>query len=329
MIPIYPAFRQIEKEDKAVFELAFKRYPPRISEFTFTNLFAWREAYKFQLSKLDGLLIICFELSEKKRFLCPIGEGNLRGTIERILKDRNGEFVRLPEEAKELLVNEPAFIPTLQNRGLRAADGVGRDSAPKGREEKELQALARVGFTIEPDRDNADYLYKTRDLIELKGQKYDAKRNFIKKFRARNEYEYVKLRPENIQECLDFEECWCSAKLCDTIQSLSDERQAFKIMLANFSEFNLVGGAIRIRGKVEAVVLAEALNPDTLVLHIMKADPDIEGLYQTILNEFLGREARGFEYVNMEQDLGVPGLRKSKLSYQPCQLLMKYTLRAK
>jgi len=292
MIPAYPVFRQIEKEDKPIFVQAFKINPPEISEFTFTNLFAWRKIYRFQISQLGGFIIISLQQDGNTKFFNPIGDGDIGISVEKILKDKGGEFVRLPDKAKAIFENNHLF-------------------------------------SIEPDRNNADYLYNTKDLVELKGKKYDAKRNFIKKFKAKNQYEYLKLREDNIQECLDFEEVWCSAKSCDSIKSLNDERQAFKEMLLNYSAFNLIGGVMKIKDRMAAVILAEPLSPRTLVLHIMKADPDIGGLYQTVLNEFLTRESLRYDYVNMEQDLGVPGLRKAKLSYQPARILMKYTLRLK
>jgi hypothetical protein len=51
------------------------------------------------------------------------------------------------------------------------------------------------------------------------------------------------------------------------------------------------------------------------------------GLYQLMHNEFLAREAANFEYVNMEEDLGLEGLRKAKSSYHPVNLVKKYTVK--
>ncbi len=76
-----------------------------------------------------------------------------------------------------------------------------------------------------------------------------------------------------------------------------------------------------------ALAIAEQLNLQTLVLHVLKADPNMPGLYQVMLNEFLARKGRPFTYVNMEQDLGVEGLRKAKLSYYPAFMVKKFTIK--
>ena len=110
------------------------------------------------------------------------------------------------------------------------------------------------------------------------------------------------------------------------MEGLFEERQAIREMIANCAEFDLVAGAIRVERKICALAIAQRLNPNTLVMHVLKANPNIPGLYQLIFNEFLSREARGYEFVNLEQDLGVEGLRKSKLSYHPSGMIKKYKI---
>ena len=60
--------------------------------------------------------------------------------------------------------------------------------------------------------------------------------------------------------------------------------------------------------------------------NIEKADESIRGLYQAILREFLIHEFPDFQYVNREDDMGLEGLRKAKLSYKPEILLKKVLL---
>ena len=98
--------------------------------------------------------------------------------------------------------------------------------------------------------------------------------------------------------------------------------------MENYSDFELIGGMIKIQGNISAVALAQRLNPDTLVMHVLKADHNVGGLYQVMLQEFLTHEAGSFNYVNLEQDLGIEGLRKSKQSYHPVEMVKKYILSA-
>jgi uncharacterized protein len=238
---------------------------------------------------LNGFIILRSDSERRIRFFDPIGAGNKKQAIESILKELPADFIRLPEETSAIF---------------------SRDSR----------------FKIILDTDNCDYLYKVDDLMRLKGKKYDGKRNLIKNFKSHYSYEYVMISHEDTRELLKFEETWCKMKDCESIEGLAHERRAVKEILLNFSGFQLIGGAIKINGEFSAISIAQKLNPDTLVLHVLKANPSLAGLYQSMLNEFLSREAANFTYVNLEQDLGQPGLRQSKQSYHPVGLIKKYTL---
>ena len=89
------------------------------------------------------------------------------------------------------------------------------------------------------------------------------------------------------------------------------------------------GGVIEIDGKVEAFALGEQLNPQTAVIHVEKANPQFDGLYQLINQEFCTHEWESVDYINREQDCGEEGLRKAKLSYHPHHLVNKYTVQLK
>ncbi|MBF0522574.1 MAG: DUF2156 domain-containing protein [Candidatus Omnitrophica bacterium] len=285
----YPVFEDLRFEDLAIFNKEFLDNPPSISEYTFTNLYAWREPYKLKACLLGRFIILRSEAGPQMRFFDPIGTGDKKSVMEEIFQKDNGIFVRLPEETIALFSNDPRF---------------------------------QVGL----DRDNSDYLYKAEELITLQGAKYDGKRNRIKKFRSTCGYEYIPMTAMNAQECMAYEDQWCILKNCDGVEGLSHERQAIREMTKHFLDFELVGGAIKIEGMIRAVALAQRLNPETLVMHVLKADATLSGLYQTMLHEFLSREAGNYLYVNFEQDLGEAGLRKSKQSYHPLKMIQKYTL---
>jgi len=288
-IPGYPNFRPLELRDLNYFRDAFRDNPPDISEFTFTNLYAWRAAYGFEVSLLDGMIILRSTADKQLKFFPPIGRGDFKKVVLRVLNEFECIFIRIPEEIKTLFDKDEFY-------------------------------------KIDYDRDNSDYLYKIDNLVALSGAKYDGKRNLIKKFNINHEFEYVKLNSLNAAECLGFEDNWCTIKNCDAVEGLAQERSAIREMINNFSIFELIGGMIKVTGKIYAVAIAQKLNPRTLVMHILKADPGFVGLYQLINNEFLKHEGSGFEYVNFEEDMGVEGLRKAKLSYHPERFINKYKI---
>jgi hypothetical protein len=119
---------------------------------------------------------------------------------------------------------------------------------------------------------------------------------------------------------------WCSLRSCDTEPGLCDEYAAILSMFDNFAELDLVGGAIRVDGEIQAFAIAEQLCPEMAVCHFEKALPGVQGLGQLINQWFALYGLASFTFVNREQDLGVPGLRQAKESYHPHHLIEKYTL---
>lgn len=291
MIPEFPSSRPITLDDKPIFDAIFAAHPPEISAYTFTDIFAWREAHGTTISRLGEHTLVLSEIDSEMTCLQPLGEGPVRPVVEEMLRrvDQPVLFRRLsPEAASE---------------------------------------LESAGLVVEADRDNWDYVYLAEDLINLAGRKYDAKRNFIARAKLQIDYEYVRMDADVALKCEDFADLWCIQRDCETVDGLRRERCAINQMLTNFAALGIVGGAIRANGAIVAFSLGEALNPDTLVIHVEKADTRIDGLYQLINNEFCKEEAEGLIHINREQDLGIPGLRKAKESYHPT--LMIETFRAR
>jgi hypothetical protein len=286
-IPAYPSFAALSRAHKARIDELLRAHPPQTSELTFTNLYAWRDAYRFEVAEINGAVAL---RCGPHKFFPPLGDiQRVIAAAGVLLRDSGGQIVRADERLRDAL----------------AAGG---------------------SVASREDAANFDYVYRTQELVELSGRKYDGKRNLIKKFASAHAYEYVTLDDAHTQECLHFEEYWCSLRDCESVEGLANERRAFRIMLHELGAFGLRAGAIRVGGKILAVALAEPLNPTTLVMHILKADPNVPGLYQAMNREFLAREGGVFTWVNMEQDLGIPGLRKAKESYQPAHMVKKFTL---
>ena len=109
--------------------------------------------------------------------------------------------------------------------------------------------------------------------------------------------------------------------------TLRAEASAVEEVLANADALGVTGGCIEVDGQVEAFTLGELLNPETVVIHIEKANAAFHGLYQVINQQFLEQSWPNIEYVNREQDLGVPGLRKAKESYLPHHMVEKFVVR--
>jgi uncharacterized protein len=288
-------FKEIELADKKVFTDFFVQDPPQTSELTFTNLFMWRHRYRPMWREWgDCLLIMLRPTGEEPFGLPPTGTGN-----------KAEAFIRLSQELKEVS-SEPRI------------SRVGKDSVD--------HYVDADRYEIVHDRDNSDYVYLSELLISLSGNKYHRKKNHVNKFKKNHKFEYRSLDKDLAVSFLELQETWCELRDCEENPALLHEDYAIYEALCHYRELGFKGGAISINGKVEAFALGELLNPDTAVIHIEKANPDIPGLYAAINQLFCAKEWSDVKYINREQDLGLENLRKAKESYYPDHMVEKCTL---
>jgi hypothetical protein len=297
MVPAFPDFRPIELADRTALEAYLAAHPPLASEYTFTNLFAWRDTYHYQLAAYgEGFLILMTGHDGQPGFLQPL----------------------VPAEKLAAL---QAALGFLRERGAPARiDRVGEDFLAG-------EDWAAWPVTVTEDRDNFDYVYSVPELIALKGDKYHDKKNLLRQFEKKfSGARFVPLTPALVGRSLLFQHEWCEARECADNEGLLREQCAVFQILTHFEALGAIGGAIELDGRLIALTLGERLNPDTLVIHIEKAKPGMVGLYQAINREFLAHAAADYACVNREQDLGEPGLRKAKLSYNPVRMVKKYQI---
>jgi uncharacterized protein len=288
-------FTPLVIDHKQEIEALLRQYPPIISEMTFTNLFIWRYYYQFQIAfHQEFVTLLAQPKGAHPYFFPPLGKGDIRSwAIECLNYFKNQDllpcFQRIPESMT-----------------------------------KELSDFS--GLKIVADRDNSDYVYRINKLIRLSGNKYHTLKNHINRFNKKHTWEYLPLTPDLIEECLNLQEEWCRSKNCLESHHLLNEDQAIIESINKMNSLSYKGGVIRIDQKVEAFTLGEILNPETVVIHIEKANPELPGLYPVLQQQFLEREWSIIPFVNREQDLGIEGLRKSKLSYHPEFMVNKYRL---
>ena len=299
--PEFPNFKPLDIADRDFLQERLWAYQPRTSELTFTNLFIWRKYYGFEWSVLGDCLAVVAAAPEHDPApgawaLPPVGAGPRAETVRRLLS-------WLKEERG------------LASPRIRRAD---RSLAA------ELET--RPEFAVSPVRNDFDYVFRSRDLIELAGSRYHAKRNHITRFNEAHSFVFEPLGSPHLPGCLELAEAWCTLKRCEDDWGLMGEWDAIKEALGNFSPLRLQGGVILVEGKIKAFTLGEPLNAQTAVIHIEKADPEIQGLYTVINQEFCRHQWPGLTYINREQDLGEPGLRKAKLSYHPHHLEEKFEI---
>lgn len=196
---------------------------------------------------------------------------------------------------------------------------------------KEVASL----FHIEEKPKHSDYVYRMEDLAHLKGNKYSKKRNLINQFERKylNEERVVvaPITPADTDECLEFLEEWCLSNNCDgdDRDDLACEKEAAKYTLRHLDAFGSKGLLLRIDDEICAFGIGARLTEGMGVLNFEKAFSDIKGLYQYFDRECARRLFPDVQYINKENDMGEPGLRKAKKSYQPVRIVKAYELAVK
>lgn len=179
------------------------------------------------------------------------------------------------------------------------------------------------------NRDWSEYIYRTSDFIALAGKRYNAKRNHISKFTKKYQYTISPYTQADKQAILDFEDRWLAGRNFDTDKAKASALKERSIMFEAL-DASLQGETIcdilRVDGQIAGFALGEIMPSGNAVVIYEKADIAYEGIYSFLAHEFAVRNLSGCEYINRQEDMGLEGLRKSKLSYHPEYLLDKYVL---
>ncbi|MGB9636302.1 MAG: DUF2156 domain-containing protein [Thermoplasmata archaeon] len=289
----FPEFEPLTLEHRYLLRESLLNANPTISEMCFGNLYIWQDTYPAYVSMIEDSYI----LRGENAFLVPVCERNHEKTIHLI------------EKIEGYCTNQK------------------KDVIFKYTPAQCANVLKTRGYEVIPDRDNWDYLYLTEHLAELQGQKYYSKRKDIKKFMvATNEKaEFLPLAENHLLECLEINRNWLKEKKREDENYLAGEQLALTRALKDYSALEFIGFAVLLDGDVIGFTIGEQLNRETVVVHFEKGDYRYPGIYQYINQKFADAMLGKFKYINREQDLGIPGLRKAKESYHPIAMVEKFT----
>ncbi len=268
---------------------------PTICDLTPANLFIWRDCEKPSLTQVgDSLCILIEPHSPPSYFLEPV-DGSRRADAVRICLTRTG----------------------CVSRCSKALVG----------------ALPAHQYDIHPLRDHFDYVYLTQALAELKGKKFDGKRNQIRKFIGTfPDYEFRPLEPSQFSGAMELFRKWGERRggVATPANSPSFtfecQRHALERAFQDYERLGLIGAGIKVRGEMHGFIIASVARSDTAVVHFQYADAELSGIYQVLLRDACRLLFTGCIYVNLEEDLGIAGLRRTKLSYHPLRLEEKFEI---
>ncbi len=262
-------------------------------EYSYANLNLWgRQRVAF----LGDFAVIFSQFERRSIYPFPVGKGEMKPVLDAVIADarQRGIVCRLA--------------------GLTAQDCV------------VLEELYPGQFRFHPDRSSCDYVYAVEDLAGLKGRKFQKKRNHVNRFwQSHPDCRVMPLTAENLPSVRAMADSWYAARPEGDFHL---EQQALSRAFGRMEELGLEGIVLEEHGTALAMAMGSPLAEDTFDIHFEKAVE--EGAYAAVNQAFAARlmeKYPGLQYLNREDDLGIPGLRQAKLSYNPHHLVVKFWAR--
>ena len=294
-------FKPVEAEDLDELNPFFCKRPNKTCDSVFLDSFIWREYYNVRYAVSDNKAILwLMDLDGKTGSAMPIcSEEDLEYYFWKLVEYFNTEL------------KAPLYINLADEE---AVEQLGLKNMPDK-------------FKITEQVDLKDYLYDGNAMRTLSGKKLHKKKNHLNAFKREYEgrYEYRRLCCSDRGDVWKFLDRWREEKGEEVEEHLDYEVRGIHEILKNCSLLNVRMSGVYIDGHLEAFTIG-SYNPleQMAVIHIEKANPEIRGLYQFINQQFLIEEFPEAVLINREDDLGLEGLRKAKLSYNPIDYARKY-----
>lgn len=313
-------FKDLSTSDRALIQ-RFTLYGERQNcDLSFSNLISWRFLYNTQFAVIDDYLVFRFHTGRHLAYMMPIPKPQVMEDGSYRVKPCDECSVKVIRTIRDdsIAMGHPFLMLGVCNYMVDLIEQSFPDT-----------------FTIEPNRNFADYIYTRDKLINLSGKKLQSKRNHINKFKSLYpQYTYRPLTEDLIPQCLELEKQWRKVSKDDTDEqdldeSLSIELRSMTRAFHRWDRLGLTGGTIWVDDKLVAFTFGCPINQTTFDVCVEKADVNYEGSFSIINQEFVKHLPEQYCYINREEDMGNEGLRRAKLSYHPDILLEKNTVMEK
>ncbi len=299
-MPKFELVRNITECTREKYDAALVLFKNRSCEFSYSNLFAWQDEYNTKMCDAGDFFAVRFEIDGKDVYLPPVASGEF-------LKD----FLELVKEESLKREKTKAYFCGFSQQ------------------EAEILSKFAANVSFYPDRNNFDYLYEIKPLVTFSGKKLHSKRNHLNRFMSgyKDRFCFEKMTQKTALDCIEFTHKWQKLNENFINDSLMAENKSAVVLLENFENLDLLGGVLYVDGSIVGYTVGKESFPfsDTLVVNIEKGHYDVPGVYPMLFSSFMSLFEDRFKYVNREDDLGDEGLRKSKMSYNPCMMLEKYS----
>ena len=294
----------------------------RNCNYTFANLVGWKFLFGTEVCVLENAVVLRYTFNGQRAYMVCTSEELSLELIEALLDDSNGNLTLIGLEDSQVPQSSIFHLPS--------------------------------SISVEPVRNQYDYIYRRIDLATLHGRHLNAKRNHIHRFRAEHpDFEYHPLTPKFFDECRRLSEIWQEEKAAikreqsqvdlssaereqartkfnenqndNKNETINAEHRVMETIFSNWDALGMIGGSIFVDGRMVAFTYGSAVTTDTLDVCVEKADRHVEGAFAIINQQFAEHLQEQYIYLNREEDMGIPGLRQAKLSYHP-EILLTYNV---
>lgn len=288
-------FRSVEYSDIPIIRKYFDEFNEFSCEFSSINMLIWQEYFGFSFCIEDGVLYSKNYINGRTSFGIPF------------TRDMPKAISKLKEYAKE------NSLPLILFGG-------------QGERLDILNSQMDGAFKTSPIRDAFEYVYNSEDLAYLRGKKYHSKRNHISTFKKRYNWSYEELTKENAPDVLKLLDHWYNSYTEKAAETMEIESKGINRILAGPEINGVMGGVLRVDGNIIAFTLGCEISKSVFDVNFEKALVEFDGAYAMINQQFVLNQLSSYKYINREDDMGIEGLRKAKLSYKPEILLEKYII---
>ncbi|MBE6259684.1 MAG: DUF2156 domain-containing protein [Prevotella sp.] len=287
-------FHQLSLSDRDTMQAVTLPSGRRNCNYNFANLVGWKFLFGTEVCVLENAVVLRYTFDGQRAYMVCSSEALSLELIEALLDDSNEDLTLI------------------------------------GLEDAQVEQLSGFSISVEPVRNQYDYIYRRTDLATLHGRHLDAKRNHIHRFRAEHpDFEYRPLTPELFDECRRLAAIWQKNKNDNDNENgnetIDAEHQVMETIFSNWDALGMIGGSIFVDGRMVAFTYGSAVTTDTFDVCVEKADRHVEGSFAIINQQFAEHLPEQYIYLNREEDMGIPGLRQAKLSYHP-EILLTYNV---
>lgn len=297
IIPEFPHTVPIHIGLKPDIDAITSQFEP-YSDFNFVNMFGWDVDNSARVSLLNGNLVM---------LMSDYVSGESIVSFLGIHKPVDTAYTLLDEAERQTGKRELRLIPHLSAVALQQ----------------------EAGLHVAEDNDDHDYVLHLEELREHHGKDFTNFRRAINRFQrqygTRTDFKPIDLADPHTQG--DIFETFLTREHQKSDNEHENELMALGRVFDYIGDLSLLGYGVEIDDELRGFIICEGVDEKWAVGHFWKADTTYAGLYRYLMHKTVHELCdQGFTHMNIEQDLGIEGLRHMKRLFVPRSSLKKYVV---